>query len=101
MEHGPFDQTHPELVKNKCNNFGELAVIKQMGAHNPDNMQRMNAIRSEKAKKQTAGWVEYNKSLWWKTFPKLQTFIEQVSFNDQKSSDIIIDIHQLIDSIPE
>jgi translation initiation factor 2B subunit (eIF-2B alpha/beta/delta family) len=56
---GAFDKTHPELVKYKCDNFGQLAVIKKIGAHNPDNMQRMNAIRSEKGKKRTAGYVEF------------------------------------------
>ena len=26
LEHGPFDKTHSELVKNKCN-FGELVAV--------------------------------------------------------------------------
>ena len=81
---GAFDKTHPDFVKYKCNNHGELNKILQRGPHNPDNRQRMNAVRSEKAKKQTTGRVEYQKSVWWKTFPKLQMFIEQVSFDYQK-----------------
>ncbi len=62
----------------------------------------MNSIKSEKLKKQWAtGRVHYQKIAWWKTFPKLLMFIEEVSFDYQKSSEILFDLHQLIDSIPE
>ena len=38
LEHGFYNKTHPDLIENECTNFGELSVITQTGAHNPDNM---------------------------------------------------------------
>ncbi len=85
FEHGYFDKTHLNLIKNKCTNYGQLAVMLQKGAHNQADKQHINAILSEKAKKQMTGRVDFKKSEWLKTFPKLLMFIKQLRFVNQKS----------------